>query len=80
MAEMAATPNGSDKYHALMEQNMGQIGQSGVVAQNNFITVSKAQDLDYLENKRHVSLVQALGAREVGSKTVPAGPSSPAVA
>ncbi len=68
-------PNGTDKYHALMEQNMGALGQSGVIAQNNFITVSKAQDLDYLEGKRLVSLEEAVGVREVASKQTPAGPS-----
>ena len=67
-------PNGTDKYHAMMEQNMAQLGQSGVVAQNNFLTVSKAQDYDYLEGKRMVTLEEAIGVREVSSKQVPAGP------
>lgn len=58
------------------EQNMAQLAQSGIIAQNNFITVSKAQDLDYLEGKRLVSLEEAIGVREVASKTTPAGPSS----
>jgi len=57
------------------QQNMAQLAQSGVIAQNNFITVSKAQDLDYLEGKRIVSLEEAIGVREVASKTTPAGPS-----
>lgn len=67
-------PDGTDKYHALMEQNMAQLGQSGAIAQNNFITVQKAQDYDYLEGKRMVTLEEAIGVREVSSKTVPAGP------
>lgn len=61
---------------AIFNQNMGQLGQSGVVAQNNFLTVSKAQDYDYLEGKRIVSLEEAIGVREVASKSVPAGPTS----
>lgn len=56
------------------EQNMSQLAQSGVVAQNNFITVSKASDYDFIEGKRLVDLTEALGAREVGSQTNPAGP------
>lgn len=67
-------PDGTDKFHALAEQNMATLGQSGVVAQNNFITTTKAQDLDYLEGKRLVSLEEAMGVREVASKKTPAGP------
>lgn len=68
---------------ALARQNANQIGQlgvqlqqSGIIAQNNFITTTKAQDLDYLEGKRLVSLEEAVGVREVASKNVPAGPTS----
>ena len=39
-------------------------------------TVSQAQDYDYLEGKRIVSLEEAIGVREVSSKSVPAGPTS----
>lgn len=58
----------------LHEQNMAQLGQSGVVAQNNFITVEKASDYDFLVTKNQVTLAQALGAREVGARITPAGP------
>ena len=51
-----------------------QLAQSGVIAQNNFITVQKAQDYDYLEGKRIVSLEEAIGVREVTSQKSPAGP------
>lgn len=51
-----------------------QLAQSGVIAQNNFITVGKAQDYDYLEGKRMVTLEEAIGVREVSSTQVPAGP------
>lgn len=66
-----------EMFNSVMEQNMAQLGQSGVVAQNNFIFSTKAQDLDYLEGKRLVSLEEAVGVREVASKSNPAGPSSP---
>ena len=71
-----AVPAGTDKFHALAEQNMAQLGQSGIVAQNNFITTTKAQDFDYLEGKRMITLEEAVGVREVASKQTPAGPSS----
>jgi hypothetical protein len=61
----------------LIGQSMGQLSGTGVVAQNNFVTVNKALDYDFMEGKRVVDLVEALGAREVGSKNVPAGPHSP---
>ena len=69
-------PNGSDKFHAIVEAEMSQIPQSGRIAQNNFITISKGQDYDYLEGKRMVTLEEAIGVRGVASKSVPAGPDS----
>lgn len=60
----------------LIGQSMGQLSNTGVVAQNNFVTVNKALDYDFVEGKRVVDLVEALGGREVGSKTVPAGPNT----
>lgn len=53
---------------------MGQLAQSGNVAQNNFITVTKALDYDFMENKRIVTLDEAVGVREVSSQVTPAGP------
>lgn len=58
------------------EQNMSQIAAVGVVAQQHFTNFAKLADYDYLEGHRQVSLVEALGAREVGSKEVPAGPNT----
>lgn len=52
-----------------------QLMQTGTVAQNNFVTVQKIVDYDYLENKRMVTLDEAVGIREVASKVTPAGPS-----
>ena len=62
----------------LVGQSMGQLSGSSVVAQNNFITVNKALDYDFIEGKRMITLDEAVGVREVSSKSVPAGPSVPA--
>jgi hypothetical protein len=60
----------------LIGQSMGQLSGTAAVAQNNFVTVNKALDYDFVEGKRVVDLVEALGGREIGSKTVPAGPTT----
>lgn len=75
MAVADATAN-QGLAQELIGQAMGQLSGSAVVAQNNFLTVNKALDYDFIEGKRIVDLVEALGAREVGSKSVPAGPVS----
>jgi len=59
------------------EQNMAALSQTGVVAQNHFVGFTKLADYDYLEGHRLVGLTEALGAREVASKEVPAGPNVP---
>lgn len=51
-----------------------QLTQTGLVAQNNFVTVQKVVDYDYLENKRMVTLDEAVGIREVQSQVNPGGP------
>ena len=56
------------------EQNMSQLGQVGVIAQQNFVTVTKAADYGYLQDKDLVSLAEAVGVREVSSRVNPAGP------
>ena len=72
---MTEAVNGSDKFHAILESEMSMIPQTGRIAQNNFVTISKAQDYDYMEGKRIVSLEEAVGIREVSAKTTPGGPS-----
>lgn len=72
---MAGERDGTDRFHAIVDSSMASLAQSGTIAQNNFITTSKAQDLDYLEGKRLVSLDEAVGIREVASKVTPGGPS-----
>ena len=61
----------------LHEQNMAQLGQVGVVAQANFVTVAKASDYDFLITKNQVTLAQSLGAREVAAEVSPGGPRKP---
>ncbi len=61
---------------AFAAQAMSTLLQLGNIAQANMITVSKVVDFDYLENKRMVTLDEAVGVREVSSKRVPAGPES----
>jgi len=56
-------------------QSLGMLSNAGAVAQNNFVTVNKALDLDFIEGKRIVGLTEAVGVREVQSKKNPAGPS-----
>ena len=60
------------------EQNMAAMAQVGVVAQQHFVSFTKLADLDYLEGHRLVGLTEAMGVREVASKSVPAGPTVPA--
>lgn len=55
-------------------QLMVTLMQIGNVAQANFTTIAKAQDYDYLENKRMVTLDEAVGIREVQSQVNPGGP------
>ena len=53
-----------------------QLTQTGIIAQNNFVTVQKVVDYDYLENKRMVTLDEAIGVREVSAQTSPGGPAA----
>lgn len=71
---------GSQIMPAPSEIAVEQIAQSGAIAQNNFITVQKALDYDFMENRRIITLDEAVGVREVASKSVPAGPNNAAPA
>jgi len=66
----------ADTSPQFSEQAANTLLQIGNVAQANFVTMNKVLDYDYLEGKNMVSLTEALGAREVGSKIVPAGPNT----
>lgn len=54
--------------------NMSMLATFGALLQNNVATMHKVLDNDYIENHRQVSIVQALGDREVMSKVTPGGP------
>jgi len=74
---MVEVPMGDDvmaAFDALHKQNMAALGTIGTMYMADVKTVSKAQDYSYLQGKDMVSLTEAMGAREVGSQTNPAGP------
>lgn len=66
-----------DLPEGILGQMTTQLMQSGNIAQNNFITVQKVIDYDYLQGVKMVSLAEALGAREVASEKNPGGPDKP---
>ena len=49
--------------------------QAGQMVEADLIEVRKLLTYDHLENKRMVSMQQALGVREVQAKVTPGGPS-----
>lgn len=55
-----------DKVH---EQTLSRLSGAGAVAHENFIQFSKILDLSYEESRNMVSLTEALGVREVTSKS-----------
>lgn len=67
------------QFGSLHDQNMAGMGQALTRFQNDAVTVSKAADYAYLQDKDLVSLSEAVGVREVASRVNPAGP-TPAVA
>jgi hypothetical protein len=58
-------------------QQMAQIGALGILGHSHATNFATVLDYDHLQHVRTVSLQQATGIREVSSKNVPAGPSSP---
>lgn len=54
--------------------SLQRLNQIGSVAHENFTTVQKVIDYDHMENKRMVTLDEAVGVREVQSQQTPAGP------
>jgi hypothetical protein len=59
---------------SLHEQNMAGMGQAMTMFMTDATKVSKAADYAYLQDKDLVSLAEAVGVREVGSRVNPAGP------
>ena len=62
------------QFGALHDQNMAAMGQSMAQFQADRVTVSKAADYAYLQDKDLVSLAEAVGVREVASRVSPGGP------
>jgi len=62
------------QFSALHDQNMAAMGQSMAEFQADRVTVSKAADYAYLQDKDLVSLSEAVGVREVASRVNPSGP------
>jgi len=77
--DMPLTGEGDDEmsaeFTALHEQNMASLGAISTMYMGDLKTVSKAADYSYLQDKDLVSLAEAVGVREVGSRVNPAGPS-----
>jgi len=78
--EFSDTESGDEQVSELAtqahERLMCQLGEIGAQGQRHFTNFAQLADLDYLEGHRQVSLVQALGAREVQSKETPGGPAN----
>jgi len=62
------------QFDSLHEQNMAALGAIGTMYLGDLKTVSKAQDYSFQQDKGLVSLAEAVGVREVGSRVNPAGP------
>ena len=58
----------------LHDQNMAGMGQAMTRFQNDVVTVSKATDYSYLQDKNLPSLVESLGAQQVMNRNTPGGP------
>lgn len=56
------------QFGALHDQNMAALGQAISRFQNDAVTISKASDYSYLQDKDLVSLSEAVGVREVASQ------------
>ncbi len=67
-------PESTAQFGSLHDQNMAGMGQAITRFQNDVVTVSKAADYSYLQDKDLVSLAEAVGVREVASQVNPAGP------
>ena len=58
---------------ALAEQNLGRLASAGLQAHEHFVQFGKVLDLSYEQDRKMVSLVEALGVREVTSSSGQAG-------
>ena len=60
---MNGEAKGSNPYDILMVQLL----QTGIIAQQNFVTTQKIIDYDHLEYKRRLSFEEAIALRELTS-------------
>lgn len=71
------SPNGEEPMAeipaALHEQNLGRLASAGLQAHEHFVQFGKILDLSYEQDRKMVSLVEALGVREVTSASGQAG-------
>lgn len=58
---------------AIQQQNLGRLAGAGVQAHEHFVTFNKILDLSYEQDRKMVSLTEALGVREVTSESGQAG-------
>ena len=63
-----------EKFEAIMEQAMGEMGQIASMYMGDLKTISKAQDYSFQQDKGLISLSEAVGTREVSSRVNPSGP------
>ena len=73
MADATGDP-ASQAFLKVQEQCMLNTAEIANLILGDIKVVSKAQDYSFQQGKDMVSLVEALGAREVGSQVNPAGP------
>ena len=67
-------PEGTAQFAALHDQNMAAMGAAITRFQADTVTVSKAADYSYLQDKDLPSLVESLGAQQVMNRNTPGGP------
>lgn len=58
---------------AIAKQNMGRLAAAGLQSHEHFVQFGKILDLSYEQDRKMVSLVEALGVREVTSASGQAG-------
>lgn len=51
------------------EQSLSRLSSAGTVAHEHFVQFSKVLDLSYEQDRKMVSVVEALGIREITSKS-----------
>ena len=60
---------GSEMASEVAEQNQARLLSAGASAHEHFVQFGKILDLSYEQDRKMVSLVESLGAREVTSRS-----------